>query len=84
MFKSARRIDLEAKESELWILKQEILEIKQWVAHLSPEIAFAMLRLEDCVDSSKGIDSIDKFRLKLNQGVFTFNNYTNLEKRNAK
>lgn len=71
MFKSKRRKELEDKEKELFQLKTEIAEIKCWCAYDSPEIGFAMLRLQG---KTKCI-GVSHFRDDLRKGLFTFYNY---------
>ena len=72
MFKTKRRKELERKENELFTLKMEIQEMKQWCAEDSGEIAFAMLHLESLSGSHKGISA---FRDGLRKGLYTFNEY---------
>ena len=71
MFKTKRRKELEAKENELFQLKAQIDEIKVWCVADSPEIGFAMLRLQ-----KKTIHfDTSGFREDLRKGLFTFDNY---------
>lgn len=71
MFKSKRRKELEDKEEELFHLKAQIDEIKHWCAYDSPEIGFAMLRLQK---KTRHYSTSD-FRDDLREGLFTFENY---------
>jgi hypothetical protein len=72
MFKSNRRKQLEAKERELFILKQKIDEVKYWCAADSPEIGFAMIYLQTV---NKMPESINTFRSRLRGGLFTFEGF---------
>jgi hypothetical protein len=67
MFKTKRRKELERKEMELWQLKIEIAEVKNWCAADSGEIGFAMLHLESPFKLS-----ISQFRDGLRKGKYTF------------
>ena len=61
--------ELEIKEDELYYLKIQIQELKQWCSYDSPEIGFAMLHLE------RQKNSVSGFRDKLRRGEFTFTNF---------
>ena len=70
MFKSRRRLELEACERELYFLKMEISQIATWCAADSPEIGFAMQRL------LSNRESISSWRERLRAGEFKhFDNY---------
>jgi hypothetical protein len=70
MFKTKRRKELERKEDELWRLKFEIMELKNWCAADSGEIGFAMLQLENPYNQS-----VSQFRDKLRKGEYTFDEF---------
>ena len=78
MFKTKRRRTLEQKELELYHLKQQIIQMRHWCAYDSPEIAFAMLRLESMYDEKSPVryEDIGTFRDNLRKGLYTFQNYS--------
>lgn len=65
LFKTERRKELEDKEAELYLLKSEIQQLKDWCFFDSPEIGIAMLYLQ------KRDISLSEFRDKLRRGVYT-------------
>lgn len=68
---SAKRLkDLERKERKLHVTNRTILELMEWCAYDSPEIAFAMLFL-----IGQKRESVDRFRENLRQKMFTFENF---------
>lgn len=72
MFKTSRRKELERKEAELHHLKSEIEQIKNWCAHDSPSVGFAMLRLQNLQQPHT---SISAYREALRTGQHTFELY---------
>lgn len=73
MFKTKRRKELEAKEEELALLKTALIEMGQWCASDSSEIAFAV---DYVLNRRVGISG---FRDKLRRGFYTFDNYKKIE-----
>lgn len=72
MIKTKRRKELERKEAELFSLKSEIEQIKNWCAYDSPSVAFAMLRLQNL---SNPHPTISAYRDVLRNGHHTFELY---------